>query len=200
MVEKRSFCLKTTELHKVLAKVAKPLPQTVAELIDKNNNDHPTWMKYLLSSQLDMDRMDYLRRDSLFTGAGYGHFDWHRILSTFELYEQDSGRDIIWNEKPSLPSRSYLCSLLHVPKSLSAQTIRGFEKMIEAMWRRARSCIVMREVSIVPAIRRFWLIRAKVRITCESRSLPSSSKFRIGTEKLQSLWRTSPARFLARNW
>src|SRR5271163_876991 len=35
-----------TELHKVLGKVAKALPQTVAELIDKNNNDHPTWMKY----------------------------------------------------------------------------------------------------------------------------------------------------------
>ena len=38
------------------------------------NRRHPLWRVFLLSSQLDMDRLDYLRRDSLFTGSDYGHF------------------------------------------------------------------------------------------------------------------------------
>lgn len=36
----------------------------------------------LLSSQLDVDRMDYLQRDSLYTGAKYGIFDIERIIAT----------------------------------------------------------------------------------------------------------------------
>ncbi|MBW4551951.1 MAG: HD domain-containing protein [Aphanocapsa sp. GSE-SYN-MK-11-07L] len=34
----------------------------------------------LVSSQLDCDRLDYLMRDSYFTGASYGHLDLDRIL------------------------------------------------------------------------------------------------------------------------
>ena len=75
-------------VNKVLrSKVDHTFPNSVAELIDKDNHNYPSWMKYLISSQvLDMDRLDYLRRDSLFTGAGYGHFDFFRILNTFELF------------------------------------------------------------------------------------------------------------------
>ncbi len=36
----------------------------------------------LLSSQLDVDRMDYLQRDSLYTGVKYGLFDIDRIIYT----------------------------------------------------------------------------------------------------------------------
>lgn len=36
----------------------------------------------LLSGQLDVDRMDYLQRDSLYTGVKYGLFDGERILET----------------------------------------------------------------------------------------------------------------------
>lgn len=36
----------------------------------------------LLAGQLDVDRMDYLQRDSLYTGVKYGLFDCERILDT----------------------------------------------------------------------------------------------------------------------
>jgi uncharacterized protein len=36
----------------------------------------------LISGQLDVDRMDYLQRDSLYTGTRYGIFDVQRILSS----------------------------------------------------------------------------------------------------------------------
>ena len=37
-------------------------------------------MVQLISSQIDVDRMDYLLRDAYFTGASYGNFDLTRIL------------------------------------------------------------------------------------------------------------------------
>lgn len=38
----------------------------------------------LVSSQLDCDRLDYLMRDSYFTGASYGHIDLDRILTAMD--------------------------------------------------------------------------------------------------------------------
>lgn len=36
----------------------------------------------LISGQLDADRMDYLLRDSLHSGVGYGRYDWQRLVHT----------------------------------------------------------------------------------------------------------------------
>ncbi len=148
-----------SKVRKILSNVAKSLPNTVAELIDANNHDHPAWMKYLLSSQLDMDRLDYLRRDSLFTGAGYGHFDWHRLLTTFSFYEdENSGRDLVWSEKAKLAIEEYIFARFYMYQNVYLhKTTRGFEKMIEAMWRRARKLNDDgTNVSLVPKVRAFW--------------------------------------------
>lgn len=50
-------------------------------------------MHELLSGELDIDRMDYLLRDSRECGVVYGIFDAHRILDSLCLYydEQDAG-------------------------------------------------------------------------------------------------------------
>jgi uncharacterized protein len=139
-------------------------PRRVAELIDPNNHDQPAWQKYLLSSQLDMDRLDYLRRDSLFTGAGYGHFDWYRLLNTFEIYEdENSGRDIVWAEKSLLVIEEYIYSRYYMYQNVYLhKTTRGFEKMLEAMWKRAKAFYDdRREVALVPAISDFWDAQAR---------------------------------------
>ena len=56
--------------------------QEIAILLNKNNiNDgvklsaEATFVKTLISSQLDTDRMDYLLRDSHFCGVDYGEYD-----------------------------------------------------------------------------------------------------------------------------
>lgn len=40
----------------------------------------------MISSQLDCDRMDYLLRDSYFTGTSYGSFDLERVLRTMRVH------------------------------------------------------------------------------------------------------------------
>ena len=43
----------------------------------------------LVSSQLDVDRMDYLLRDSLMTGVKYGIYDLEWVLKSIEISEAD---------------------------------------------------------------------------------------------------------------
>ena len=48
-------------------------------------HQHPIPLVWqLVSSQLDCDRLDYLMRDSYFTGASYGHIDLDRILMAMD--------------------------------------------------------------------------------------------------------------------
>ena len=55
-------------------------PDDVVALL--NNKFREPVLCELLSGQLDVDRMDYLQRDSLYTGVRYGLFDAPRILET----------------------------------------------------------------------------------------------------------------------
>ena len=47
----------------------------------------------LVSSQLDMDRLDYLRRDSFYTGVVEGRVGAQRILKTMRVHPLDGGPD-----------------------------------------------------------------------------------------------------------
>ncbi len=55
----------------------------VADLLDgEPSAGGALFWRDLISGQLDADRMDYLLRDSLHTGVGYGRYDWHRLVHT----------------------------------------------------------------------------------------------------------------------
>jgi len=47
----------------------------------------------LVSSQLDMDRLDYLRRDSFYTGVAEGEVGVQRLIKTMRVHPQDGGPD-----------------------------------------------------------------------------------------------------------
>lgn len=146
-------------VNKVLRNVDPTLPDTVAQLIEKDNHDLPQWQKFLLSSQLDVDRMDYLRRDSMFTGSGYGHFDWYRLINTLEFHEGPDGqRDIVWPEKAKFAIEEYIFARYYMYQNVYLhKTTRGFEKMLEAMWNRAKQLRKDgKDVALVPAISDYW--------------------------------------------
>ena len=149
-----------TEVNKILKRELEPgFPQSVADLIDPSNHEQPPWQKSLLSSQLDMDRVDYLHRDSLFTGAGYGHFDWYRLLNSFEIYDDgNSGRDLVWSAKSLLSIEEYILSRYYMFQNVYLhKTTCGFEAMLVAMWAKARKLSQNGEdVDLLPAIKAFW--------------------------------------------
>jgi HD superfamily phosphohydrolase len=67
-----------TEVNQVLSEMGVGFAEEVASIINKT---HPNRLIVnMLSSQLDVDRMDYLLRDAHFAGVSYGKFDLERML------------------------------------------------------------------------------------------------------------------------
>jgi HD superfamily phosphohydrolase len=135
-----------SSVHKELTKVDKELPAKVAALIAKKppkGVGQPTlWQRALISSQLDADRLDFLRRDSLFSGAEYGNFDWYRIIHTMKLkeYPDDTQKThMFWPDKTKYAIEEYLFSRFYMYQSVYFHhTTRGFEKLLEKILTRAR--------------------------------------------------------------
>lgn len=50
---------------------------------------HKKFLHQLVSGQLDMDRMDYLNRDSFFTGVSEGVIGYDRIIKTLNVHENN---------------------------------------------------------------------------------------------------------------
>ena len=67
-----------TEVNAILRQVSPDFPEKVASVFNHTYNNKQ--VVQLISSQIDCDRMDYLLRDSYYSGANYGQFDLTRIL------------------------------------------------------------------------------------------------------------------------
>lgn len=71
-----------TEINAILKQVSPDFPDKVASVI---NHTYPNkQVVQLISSQIDCDRMDYLLRDSYYSGVSYGQFDLTRILRVIQ--------------------------------------------------------------------------------------------------------------------
>lgn len=74
-----------TEVNHLLRQISPDFPEKVASVI---RHTYPNkQVVQLISSQIDVDRMDYLLRDSYFTGTNYGQFDLTRILRVIRPIE-----------------------------------------------------------------------------------------------------------------
>ena len=137
-----------SEVHQALSRRAPSLPSKVAALIAKRlptgAKQPPLWQKSLISSQLDMDRLDYLRRDSLCSGAEYGNFDWFRIIHTMQLKEkvikgQQKGTFVVWPDKSKFALEEYIFSRFYMYQSVYYHhTTRGFEGLLKKILQCAR--------------------------------------------------------------
>ena len=54
-----------------------------------NNNYKKKFLHKLVSSQLDMDRIDYLKRDSFFTGVSEGTINYERLINMLDVVNDD---------------------------------------------------------------------------------------------------------------
>ena len=68
------------------------------------------------------------------------------------------GRDIVWVEKSKSAIEEYIFSRYYMYQNVYLhKTTRGFEKMIETMWKRAKAMHDQgTDVALVPAIKEFW--------------------------------------------
>src|SRR5262249_31884919 len=79
------------ELHGTLVAVAPELPDAVARLFA--GRYRPGYARKLVSSELDVDRMDYLLRDAHYTGVGYSLYDLDWIVHALGIARVREGDD-----------------------------------------------------------------------------------------------------------
>ncbi len=117
-------------------------------------DDYPKrFLHQLISSQLDMDRLDYLRRDSFFTGVTEGNIGSARIIKMLNVVDDR----LVVEQKGIYSIENYLTSrrLMYWQVYLHKTTV-AYEKTLVCLLRRAKY-LAQRgdEVFTTPALRYF---------------------------------------------
>lgn len=84
---------KDTEVNKVLTNYGESIIEEVVSFI-KKTHQNPV-LNTILSGTIDVDRMDYLMRDSFFAGVSYGEIDIQRIFNVIDIKDNS----IVFHEK-----------------------------------------------------------------------------------------------------
>lgn len=123
-----------TEAGSLLLKFSAQLPERVADII--RGTFRPMALAQLVSSQLDVDRMDYLLRDSLMTGAKYGVYDIEWIIKSLEI---NSEGDHLYVSAPGISAvEDYLQARYYMFRQVYFhRTLRSAEAILRSLLRRA---------------------------------------------------------------
>jgi HD superfamily phosphohydrolase len=133
-----------TAVGRVLADYSAALPNDVADIV--RGRFRRRALGQLVSSQLDVDRMDYLLRDSLMTGVKYGIFDLEWVLKSIEI---DTERDRLYVSPRGLYAvEDYLQARYYMFRQVYFhRTLRSAEVVLRSILARAvRLCREGKEV------------------------------------------------------
>ena len=102
------------------------------------DNYHKPFLHQLVSGQLDVDRMDYLSRDSFFTGVSEGVIGYDRIIKMLTVYHGDLmvEEKAIYSTEKFLVSRRLMYWQVYLHK-----TVVSAEKMLVRIIERAQELI-----------------------------------------------------------
>lgn len=122
-----------TEVHNILERFDKGFSAIVSSVIEKS---HPNKiLVQMVSSQLDADRMDYLLRDSYFSGTTYGQFDLSRILRVMSVYD---GK-IVYKASGVQAIENYILARYHMYWQVYYHpTARSYEQLMISIFRRMK--------------------------------------------------------------
>lgn len=84
---------KDTQVNQVLTNYGESIIEEVVSFIKKTH--HNPVLNSILSGTIDVDRMDYLMRDSYFAGVSYGEIDIQRIFNVIDIKDNS----IVFHEK-----------------------------------------------------------------------------------------------------
>ena len=128
----------STEVNRILRSYDAQLPDQLASLYKHNYS--PAFITQLVSSQLDCDRMDYLLRDSLMTGAKYGIYDLEWVLHALKI---DEASDRVYVESKGLYAvEEYLQARYYMFRQVYFhRTLRSAEAVLISTLTRARELI-----------------------------------------------------------
>jgi len=122
-----------SRVYQALAERDPAWPAQVASFISGTWEGKP-FLKALISSQLDVDRMDYLLRDSRMCGVTYGQFDLERLIQTITVVEGQ----IVLTEKGIHSAEEFLLARYFMYWNVYFhKATRSMEVILEMLIRRA---------------------------------------------------------------
>ena len=138
----RAVLSEETEINEVLREYSPQLPRRVADIIE--GKFQPAFLGQLVSSQLDVDRMDYLLRDSLMTGAKYGIYDLEWIINALAVDEVNDRIYVaargLYAVEEYLQARYYMFRQVYFHR-----TLRSAEAVLRSVLRRALELVAAGE-------------------------------------------------------
>ncbi|HEV2294644.1 MAG TPA: HD domain-containing protein [Tepidisphaeraceae bacterium] len=136
-----------SEVHRILIKFDKHLPDKVVEFLQCKPKR--TFYCDVISSQLDADRLDYLLRDNLMTGSGYGAYDLGWLLKALTIDEQGDGLAVTLKGVSAV--EAYLQSRYHMYRNVYFhKVVRSAEGMVKLALQRAKRLAVQERLDWPP--------------------------------------------------
>ncbi len=99
--------------------IAKAMGDTskVISILAKSYVTRPLY-SYLMSSSMDVDRIDYLQRDAAYSGAAYGRIDADRLISTMTVDDINNPSYLAVYEKGKQAVENFLIGRYHMFQAL----------------------------------------------------------------------------------
>jgi HD superfamily phosphohydrolase len=128
-----------SEVFSVLSEIDIELPHILVRILHEGTFK-PGILTDLISSQLDVDRLDYLLRDNLMTGVKHGVFDLDRLLHVLRV---NTTKDrIVVAAKGLHPVEKYLQARYHMYRQVyQHKTVVVAEAMLTALLQRAADLV-----------------------------------------------------------
>jgi uncharacterized protein len=132
-----ALIIENEELRSILDTIDKDFAWDIASVLKKKNK-FPL-IEQLISSQLDVDRLDYLERDAYFTGAAYGHIDLDRLIRV--LYIKDG--QVVFKLSGIHAIENYLISRYHMYWQVYYHPVsRAYEVVLEKIYLRVKDLLL----------------------------------------------------------
>jgi HD superfamily phosphohydrolase len=117
-------------------------PTRVVNLLNGLAPKDYRWVSELLSGPLDADKMDYLLRDSHYTGTDYGRYDFHRFSQSLLVYESQGVRHIGVLGKGIAAAEAFILARDRMFWSVYFhKTTRAVEKLVMAIFKRGKDLL-----------------------------------------------------------
>lgn len=145
-----------SEVHRILIQHDTTFPERLVDFL--NCKPRRTFYCDILSSQLDADRFDYLLRDNLMTGSGYGDYDLTWLLHALVVDAQADRLAVQWKGVSAV--EAYLQARYHMYRNVYFhKVVRSAEGMVSLALQRAKRLAVQhrlewskRETSVQTAL------------------------------------------------
>ncbi|MBE0700211.1 MAG: HD domain-containing protein [Acholeplasmataceae bacterium] len=132
-----SLVVENQELRSILDQMDDTFASDVSSILLKKKK-YPI-IEQLISSQLDVDRLDYLERDAYFTGAAYGHIDLDRLIRVLHI----KNGQIVFKLSGIHAIENYLIARYHMYWQVYYHPVsRAYEVNLEKIYMRVKHLLL----------------------------------------------------------